>query len=244
MITEDTLKDVMQVCRNGHVTTDLLHSSPESGLTHCDRCGATTIDRCGTCGRELPGAIAVPGLQPLGARRPPLYCCDCGAAFPWTERPRVAASAPLAGLETLLQRLPRAVCQLRVRHDDRPPFRVVDEKDLEDLLRALLPLQFDTIRPQTRTPHYSASTRTDFLLAPERIAVTVKIARPPVREPQLADQLREDAAYYRAQGNCDVLVCYAHDPECVLRERQFLANAAAEDGLAVRCVFGTVDGAA
>jgi hypothetical protein len=231
----------MQVCRNGHVITDLLHSSPERGLTHCDRCGATTIDRCETCGRELPGAIAVPGLRPLGARRPPLYCGACGAAFPWTQRRRGAASAPLAGLETLLQRLPRVVRQLRVRHDDRPPFRVVDEKDLEDLLRALLPLHFDAIRPQSRTPRYSGSTRTDFLLAPERMAVTVKIARPDVREPQLAEQLREDAAYYRAQRNCDALVCYAHDPAGVLREPLFLANGAAEDGLEVRCVVGAVD---
>src|SRR5438105_2890831 len=119
--TDDSATDVMQVCRNGHVITDLLLSNPERGRTHCDRCGTTTLDRCETCGRELPGAIAVPGLQPLGARRPPLYCCDCGAAFPWTERPRVAASAALANLENLLQRLPRVVRQLRVRHDDRPP---------------------------------------------------------------------------------------------------------------------------
>src|SRR5260370_35887982 len=90
--------DVMQVCRNGHVITDLLRSSPERGLTHCDRCGAATIDRCQTCGRELPGAIAVPGLQPVGARRPPLFCPDCGAAFPWTERAGASPPRPLAGL--------------------------------------------------------------------------------------------------------------------------------------------------
>jgi hypothetical protein len=134
------------------------------------------------------------------------------------------------------------VRELRVRHDDRPPFRVMDEKDLEDLLRALLPLHFDTVRPQTRTPRYSASTRTDFLLAPERIAVMVKIARPSAREPQLADQLCVDATCYRTQRTCDAVVCYVHDPESVLREPRLLANTQELDGLQVRCVVGALDG--
>ena len=43
---------------------------------------------------------------------------------------------------------------------------------LDDLMRAVLPLHFDDVRPQGRTPHYAAGTRTDFLLAPERVAVT------------------------------------------------------------------------
>src|SRR5262249_19589729 len=145
--------------------TDLLRSCPERALAHCDRCGAATLDSCQTCGRELPGAIAVPGLHPVGARRPPLYCPACGAAFPWAHPPRPATAEPLDSLEGMLRRLPRAVRQLRVRQGDRPAFRVVDEKDLEDLLRALLPLYFDDVRPQSRTPRYAACTRTDFLLA-------------------------------------------------------------------------------
>ncbi len=84
----ESVQDVMQVCRNGHVITDRLHSCPESGLAHCDRCGAATLDHCLTCGRELPGAIAVPGLQPIGVRQPPCYCPTCGVAFPWTARSR------------------------------------------------------------------------------------------------------------------------------------------------------------
>ncbi len=230
--------DVMQVCRNGHVVTDLLHANPTSALPHCDRCGAPTIDRCPTCGLELPGAVAVPGIQPVGTRRPAPFCSACGAPFPWADRPAVT-QAPLLALETLLQRLPRVVRQLRTRTGDRPPFRIVDERDLEDLLRSLLPLLFDDIRPESRTPRYSAVTRTDFILAPERIAVTAKYARTDRREPQLAAQLHEDAAYYRAQGNCDVLIAYVHDPEGVLREPRML-NAEPGDDLAVRCVVGAL----
>src|SRR5260370_42153774 len=110
--TEEPVQDVRQVGRNGHIITDLLRSCPERALTHCDRCGADTIDRCETCGRDLPGAIAVPGLQPIGSRQRPLYCATCGAAFPWTERPVPAAPPSHATLHTRRLRLTRRTPQL------------------------------------------------------------------------------------------------------------------------------------
>jgi hypothetical protein len=236
---DDPVQDVMQVCRNGHVITDLLRTCPERGLSHCDRCGATTLDRCLTCGGEIAGALVVPGLQPVGVRRPPMYCAACGGAFPWTDRRHPDPREPLGLLEAMLRNLPRTVRQLRVRHGDRPPFRVADEHDLEDLLRALLPLHFDDVRPQCRTPRYATDTRTDFLLAPEHIVIAAKLIRADVREPQFAEQLREDAAHYRALPNCTTLVVYVHDPEALVREPQTLATGAQGEGeLRVRCVVG------
>ncbi len=232
----DSAQDVMQVCRNGHVITDLLRTCPERALTHCDRCGSATIDCCETCGRELPGAIVVPGLHPVGVRQAPRYCPACGAAFPWTTRRRPPKREALLVLENLLRRLPLTIRQLRVRHGDRPPFRVADENDLEDLLRSILPLHFDDIRPQCRTPSYAAGTRTDFLLAGEDIALTLKFA-----QPALVEQLREDAAYYRREGKGRVLVVFIYDPEASIREPHLLSAGIAEleDGREVRCVVGT-----
>src|SRR5271165_1781305 len=125
MTTNGCQLDVMQVCRNGHVMTDLLHTNPERSRSHCDRCGAETLDRCATCGQELPGAFPVPGLAPVGALRPPDYCPTCGAAFPWAaDRHAVSADDPLRFLVPLLRRLPRMIRQLRSRHGNRPPFQV------------------------------------------------------------------------------------------------------------------------
>lgn len=231
----DTKQDAMQVCRNGHVITDRLRTCPERAATHCDRCGAVAMDRCGTCGHELPGALVVPGLHPVGVCPAPRFCATCGAAFPWTLRQRPPKRQALGVLETMLRRLPLAIRQLRVRHDARPPFRVVDERDLEDLLRSLLPLYFDDIRPESRTPSYAAATRTDFLLAPESIALTIKWARMGILE-----QIAEDAAYYRRERKYRTLLVYFYDPEAMLRE-PLSPPSVLEDGddLVIRCVVGS-----
>jgi hypothetical protein len=116
---------------------------------------------------------------------------------------------------------------------------VQDERDLEDVVRALLPLYFDDIRPQARTPHYAGFTRTDFLQTPQHIAVTVKLVRSRVNDLLLAEEIREDAAYWRGQGNCRLLMVYIHDPEAKLREPSVLEKEWSATGEAweVLCVI-------
>jgi hypothetical protein len=220
--------DVMQVCRNGHVITERLRSDPESGRTHCDRCGAVTLDHCLTCGQELAGAGRVHDLVTIGTVPAPRYCPTCGAAFPWVRRPRPAPE-PLGQLDHLLRRLPLVIRQLRWRQGERPAFRVEDQRDLEDLVRALLPVYFEEVRPESRTPRYSAGTRADFVLAREKIAVTLKFVRAGVSEQQLAEQWREDIAYYRQRGGCRVIIGFVYDPEGLTAAQQpVLDNMGAE----------------
>ena len=172
--THYDLRDVMQVCRTGHVITDLFHTFPDRALSHCDRCGATTMTRCQTCGQELPGSVYVAESFPIGESKPPQFCSGCGAAFPWTKKAESRSSAHALGeLKTLLHRLPAVARQLRSRYLDRAPFAIQDEHDLEDLVRAVLALRFDDIRIESRTPRYALDTRVDFLLYPSGIAITV-----------------------------------------------------------------------
>src|SRR5262249_32937747 len=144
-------------------------------------------------------------------------CAFCGAAFPWAGRSRQPLTpAPLAILENLLRRLPRTIRQLRTRHADRPPFRVQDEHDLEDLLRAFLPLHFDAIRPHSRTPSYDDRTRTDFRLGQEGgtlpIALTCKLMARGGAESRLHGQWTEDVAHYERESACQTLVGWVYDP--------------------------------
>ncbi len=130
---------------------------------------------------------------------------------------------PQALLDKLLRRLPRVARQLRVLQGDRPGFAIEHDRDLEDLVRALLPLHFDDIRLENRTPSYSLATRTDFLLGPSAgIALTCKRVAAALSEAQLRDQVCEDAAYYEYRPECRTLTVYLYDPEGLLRETERL----------------------
>ncbi len=237
-MSAETAQDVMQVCRNGHVVTDRLRGRPEDARSRCDHCGAPTLHRCPTCGRDLPGGRDVLGLEPIGRRAAPAHCPRCGATFPWAARRKPPPPGPLAVLDGFLRRLPRVARELRVRHADRPPFRVEDEHDLEDLLRALLPLYFDDVRPEVRTPSYAAGTRTDFVLAAEGVAVIAKRVTAADCEADLAGQLAEDAGYYERRGGVRALVCLAYDPEQrAVDPARLEAACLCDEGLAVRCVL-------
>jgi hypothetical protein len=239
--THYELRDVMQVCRTGHVITDLFRTFPERALSHCDRCGATTMTRCTTCGQELAGAIYVAESFPIGEPKPPQFCSGCGAAFPWTKKAETRSSAHALGeLRTLLHRLPAVARQLRSRYFDRAPFAVQDEHDLEDLVRAVLSLRFDDIRLESRTPKYAAGTRTDFRLYPSGIAITLKKASVSQREADLTEQIQEDIAYYQ-NCRCKTLVPFVYDPERLLADPDRLAIqwASLADGVLVEAVVAT-----
>src|SRR5262249_7109395 len=240
-VLDGCYQDVMQVCRNGHVITDLLHTYPERALSHCERCGAESLYACETCGTELAGAVFVPGLVPIGRLEAPQYCATCGAAFPWAHRRRRRLRRPLVVLEPLLRRLPLAARQLRIRQGERPPFRVEEERDLEDLLRALLPLQFDGIRPESRTPSYSPVTRMDFLLDSGACALTAKLIVPGVSERDLATQLEEDVTYYERRPGCRTLVGFVYDPEALLRDPGLFETewSKPQNELELRCVIAS-----
>jgi hypothetical protein len=233
-------QDVMQVCRNGHVITDLLRTYPERAMSHCDRCGAVTVVRCLTCGLEIPGSIHLPETPPMGSRQAPPYCAGCGAAFPWTQKSANArALGPLPILEKLLRRLPQVARQLRVRHANRPPFRVEDDHDLSDLLRALLPIHFDEVRTEQRTPRYATATRTDFLLGLTGVALVGKRVSTARRGSELTEELREDVKYYEGRTACKSLVIAAYDPEALLHDPRRLEGAWADlaDVLRIRAVI-------
>jgi hypothetical protein len=226
-------RDVLLVCAAGHVITDRLRARPDLRVSRCDRCGAATFDRCRTCGHELPGAAAVPGCDTVGPTRPPAACLGCGAAFPWARTTR-PADDPIDRIDRLLRRLPRVARELGRR--DRAPLVVRDDRDLDDLVRALLPIHFDDVRPEARTPPYSATTRTAFYLPDAEVVVVAHLVRAGATEGDLAARLDEDVAEYTPRGRTPMLFVY--DPERRLPDPHRLeAQWSREDGSEVWCVI-------
>ncbi len=104
--------------------------------------------------------------------------------------------------------------QLRLRKEYRATLDVEDELDVQDLIHAMLRLQFDDVETDEWTPDYAEGTpRKTFLLNHGRLAVIVKKTRPGLNAKEFADQLKIDAARYNARNLCATLLCFIYDPE-------------------------------
>jgi len=141
-------------------------------------------------------------------------------ARPQTTTPnvsRVSVSPEMNHLnvaKTLCQRFHFVARQLRLRGEHRSTLNVEDECDVQDLLHALLRLQFDDINTDEWTPAYSnGAPRTTFLLNQDRLAIVVKKTRTGLSAKELMEQVRTDIERYRARGRCTNLFCFVYDPE-------------------------------
>jgi hypothetical protein len=117
-------------------------------------------------------------------------------------------------LPRILDRFHGVARQLRDRHQKRGTLEVEDEYDVQDLLHALLRLDFDDIRSEEWTPSYAgASARMDFLLKQERIVLEVKKTRKGLGPRQIGDELLVDIERYRSHQDCSRLFCFVYDPD-------------------------------
>jgi hypothetical protein len=121
---------------------------------------------------------------------------------------------PVELVKVLCCRFHSVARQLRLRGEYRATLNVEDEFDAQDLLHALLRIQFDNIDTDEWTPSYSSGVlRTTLLLNDGRLAVIVKKTRPGLSAKDLSEQLQIDAERYRSHGRCTTLLCFMYDPE-------------------------------
>jgi hypothetical protein len=125
-----------------------------------------------------------------------------------------AAENPNSRIRTLLRRFHAVALELRRRYDTRTPFTIKDEFDVQDLLRSLLRLFFEDIRPEEWTPSYAGrAARADFLLKQENIVIEAKKTREGLGAKEVGEQLIIDIARYKTHPNCRYLICFVYDPE-------------------------------
>jgi hypothetical protein len=133
--------------------------------------------------------------------------------IPPTLTPRIDDS-PLAQLRKVCVRFHAVVRQLRLRKDYRPTLEVDDIYDLQDLLCALLKMEFDEVGVDEWSPPYTdGGSRKTFLLDRDQIAFVAKKTGQGLTPKDLADQVSADAARYAARPKCTILFCFIYDPE-------------------------------
>jgi hypothetical protein len=104
--------------------------------------------------------------------------------------------------------------QLRLRRDYRATLEVEDEYDVQDLLYALLRLEFEEVGTEDWRPAYEEGvTRTSYLLHKDRVVIVVKKTKAGITAKELAEQARMDSTHYSGRSDCRTLVCFIYDPE-------------------------------
>lgn len=158
---------------------------------------------------SAPGAsVAAPTLSLVPSPSP------TPASPPVVMSRKQPAPDPVDALRKVCLRFHAVARQLRLRKDYRTTLEVEDDYDLQDLLCALLKLEFDEVGADEWTPPYAGgSTRTTLLLNRDRLALVAKKTRSGLTTKELAEQVTADAAHYASRKPCAHLFCFIYDPE-------------------------------
>lgn len=125
-----------------------------------------------------------------------------------------SSGTAISEITRICDRFSLVVHQLKKRYDGRSSIAINDEYDVQDLLKALLNIQFDDIRPEEPTPsNVGKSSRMDILLKRERIAIETKMPRKGLNTKKLDEELIIDIGRYPSHPDCNTLVCFVYDPE-------------------------------
>jgi hypothetical protein len=120
-------------------------------------------------------------------------------------------------IELVCNRFHRFALQLRrTPHKKQviPQLYIENEYDVQYLLRAILSLHFDDIRPEEPTGSSAgSSSKADFWLDDEKVVIETKHTRDSLTNKQLKIDLNTDIGDYQKIGNCQTVVFFIYDPE-------------------------------
>jgi hypothetical protein len=170
---------------------------------------------------ELPAALSTTGSAKTGIAETDQQEAQVEACPVSSSHIATAGRTPLSHHDGPLEILRRICCrfhlvvrQLRLRRDDRSTLEVEDEYDVQDLLYALLRLEFEDIETEDWHPRYAAgASRTDYLLQNGHIVIIAKKTRTGLTVRDLIDQIKIDFAHYSWRADCRTVLCFVYDPE-------------------------------
>ena len=133
-------------------------------------------------------------------------------------------------------RLVDAAGELMHRRGGKATIALSDEYDYQDILRSVLRLFFDDVRPEDVAPAVAGGTsRIDFILPDVGLAVELKVTRDSLDDRTIGEELIVDITRYRSHKDVRHLVCLVFDSTRVLRNPKGLESDLSQtsNGLAV-----------
>ena len=128
--------------------------------------------------------------------------------------------------------------ELKIRRETRPTLEINDEYDAQDLMRSVLAIFFDDVRPEDVSAiQAGASSRVDFVLPDYELAIELKFARDSMDSKSLGEELVVDRERYSAKKGVRHLLCLVFDHEGRLRNprglERDLSRESSSEGFAV-----------
>jgi hypothetical protein len=107
-----------------------------------------------------------------------------------------------------------AAIQLTRRKNNRKPYVIENEYDVQDLLHAFLTIAFDEVIREEWSPSYCGSSqKVDFFVKSKNLVIETKFASKTHKNKDIAEELTIDIAYFKSIPNCKILSCLIYDPE-------------------------------
>jgi len=108
---------------------------------------------------------------------------------------------------------PEVARRMRERRNGRPPYRLENEFDIQDLLYVALKPHIPDLSEEEWTPkHAGRAKRIDFISDGSRICLESKKVRDESHGKRIADELKIDIESYYVHKACDKLIAFVYDP--------------------------------
>jgi hypothetical protein len=187
------------------VATPPMASPPPRPIPPPKRVAAASVSPT-TSRKSSPMSPAVPEPAPAASAE--------RASAPATPSSLPPVGDALGAIRKICTRLHPVARQLRQRMEERSTLEVEDEGDAQDVVRALLCLDFDEITTEEWTPEYgNGRPREDIVLEREGIVVQVKRTKHGFGPKEINSQLAIDIQHYITHPVCKTLFCFIYDPE-------------------------------
>lgn len=122
---------------------------------------------------------------------------------------------------------------------DKQTLEINDEYDVQNLLHALLLIDFDDVLPEVDAFPAGSSNRMDFLIKDIDTVIETKMTRETLKDKEIDEQLIIDIAKYSKHPDCGKLYCFVYDKEEHIKNPVGLENdlSGIKDGLEVRVII-------
>lgn len=140
-------------------------------------------------------------------------------------------ASAISVIENVLRHFHAYATQLNRRHGTRLGIEIHDEHDVQDILDAVLRINFRNLLREEPVPNsVGAVSRIDILLPDPAIAIEVKMTRDGLRDGKLGEELLIDLARYAAHPACRYLFLFIYDPQHRVRNPNVLLTDLVQKG--------------